>query len=258
MGDEKAVIKPMADAVKAVAELGKPLVDLLTKLAGPAAEEIGLTIGDHIHIVRFKRQIRLLQNAKKFLDEAGIEAKRVPLKLLGSILEQGSLEEDDELQDRWAALLASAASHEGVVPPSFPEILKQLTKSDGLVLDRLCREIELIIKNPQGIPLKRTSPENIPLDIERTLGTLRYKGSNAEAADHRESVENLTRLGLLTVVWKVEKPAPSLFGAEEPPLPKLLQRARDPYLTRHYRMTLTGLAFWRACTQPIQRTAARE
>ena len=55
------------------------------------------------------------------------------------ILELGSLEEDESMQSRWAALLANAAdaSYKTSIPPSFPEILKQLSPEEAKVLDKM-------------------------------------------------------------------------------------------------------------------------
>src|SRR5258708_2520216 len=116
----------------------KPFADLLEKLAGPAAEEIGLTFKDYVRVFRFKRQLRLFQRTKEMLEEAGIEPKKVPLKLLGPIMEVGSLEEDDILQDKWAALLANVATgNEERIHPSFIEVLKQISALEAQFLDCL-------------------------------------------------------------------------------------------------------------------------
>jgi hypothetical protein len=65
--------------------------------------------------------------AKEFLAQEEKEANRVPLKVFMPLIENASLEEDDQLQDRWAALLANAATGDGVLA-SYVETLKQLTK----------------------------------------------------------------------------------------------------------------------------------
>jgi hypothetical protein len=57
-----------------------------------------------------RQQIRLLQRAKEMIDGTGLAPKRVPLKVLLPIFENASIEDDDDLQDRWAALLASNAA----------------------------------------------------------------------------------------------------------------------------------------------------
>lgn len=63
----------------------------------------------------------------------------MPLKVLLPSFEYGSLEDNDYLQDRWAALLAHAAtpSKSADRKPIFVEILKQLSVMDVMLLDLL-------------------------------------------------------------------------------------------------------------------------
>jgi hypothetical protein len=55
------------------------------------------------------------------------------LKLLLPIIQNGSIEEDDELQDRWVSLLVNTAKTGGAMPAA-PEILRQLTSMDVSLL----------------------------------------------------------------------------------------------------------------------------
>ncbi|HZS26663.1 MAG TPA: Abi-alpha family protein [Candidatus Angelobacter sp.] len=128
MADEDKLIKAGVEAAL------KPFADLLDKLAGPAAEEIGLTLKDHVRVFRLKRQIRLFERVKAMLADTDMEPERVPFKLLVPVVENASIEENDELQDRWAAMLANAAIKRDV-HPSFPEILRQLSEKEVLYLD---------------------------------------------------------------------------------------------------------------------------
>jgi hypothetical protein len=131
MGDEDKLVKAGVEAAL------KPFADLLEKLAGPAAEEIGLTLKDHLRVFRLRRQLRLFGRVKTMLEDAGISPQKVPLKLLGPIVDTASLEEDDALQDKWAALLANAAGHEDAIHPSFVEVLKQISALEAQFLDAL-------------------------------------------------------------------------------------------------------------------------
>ena len=129
MADEDKLVKAGVEAAL------KPFADLLEKLAGPAAEEIGLTLKDHVRVFRLKRQIRLFERVRAMLAESGVSAKRVPLKLLEPIIEAASVEEDDTLQDKWAALLTNCAINSYSVHPSFIEILRELSVVDVVFLD---------------------------------------------------------------------------------------------------------------------------
>jgi len=181
MADEDKLVKAGFEVVF------KPFMDLIEKLAGPAAEEIGRTLQDRVKVFRLQRQLRLLKQVKQMLDEAGISPKRVPFKLLGPILEAGSLEEDDALQDRWAALLANASLDGDSVHPSFPEVLKQLTSLEAMFLDVLWDLREEEDSNPLVSTAGRlrearrsTNDDSLVMDV---AGDLRNR--------------NLLRLGLI-------------------------------------------------------------
>jgi len=75
--------KLVEDVVKAgTSEALRPFTDLITKLAGPAAEELGLTLQDSVKVYRLKRRIRLFQKIKEICDNAGINPQTVSLKVL--------------------------------------------------------------------------------------------------------------------------------------------------------------------------------
>ncbi len=184
---------PLKTGIGAAAEaLMKPLTDLVEKIAGPAAEELGLTFQDHVRAFRFKRQIRLLQKVKEYIAETKQEPQRVPLKVLAPIFESATLEEDDWLQDRWAALLANGATSDGV-RVSYAEVLKQLTRHEMTLLRKVFFEVFPSRYASISPARMRTLIEewdvlNFPeLD---PLGTFPHSVSRI--------VENLVRLGLFS------------------------------------------------------------
>ncbi len=85
----------------------------------------------------------MLQKAKRILDDAGIKPKPVPPKVLFPLLEYASLEDEDNLQSMWAALLASAAdpSSSVTVVPSLVEVLKQLSPGEARLLSALYSQV---------------------------------------------------------------------------------------------------------------------
>src|SRR6202451_2399318 len=140
MADKDKLVKAGVEAAL------KPFADLLDKLAGPAAEEIGLTLKDHVRVFRLKRQVRLFERVKEMLAESNTEPGRVPFKVLLPIVENASIEENDEVQDMWAGLLANSASGEKVYP-SYVELLKQLSPHEALLLHMV---VESIVLAPQS------------------------------------------------------------------------------------------------------------
>jgi hypothetical protein len=190
MADEDKLVKAGVEAAL------KPFADLLEKLAGPAAEEIGLTIQDHFRAFRTKRQIRLFERTKEMLEEAGVDAQKVPLKLLKPLIESGSLEDNDSLQDRWAALLANAANVSSNIHPAFPEILKQLDTTEVTYMDvlyefyrddhiaKMARRSNAIFSEVTAERLRKIRPEMSREELLAEVG-LTIAG------------QNMTRLGLI-------------------------------------------------------------
>jgi Abortive infection alpha len=113
--------------------------DLISALFGPAAEEAGQMLRDEVRSYRRLRRARLWARTQSALRKLGVSPKPVPSKLLSPIIDNASLEDDDDLQDIWANLLANAADprERNKIHPSFPAILKELTAQDVKFLDAL-------------------------------------------------------------------------------------------------------------------------
>jgi hypothetical protein len=133
MSDDAELVKAGVEGFTA-ASLA-PFSDLISRLFGRAADEGGAILGEIVHDFgneyrerRQSRTVRELQRTQDFLTLEGATAKQIEMKLLVPLLENGSLEEDDGLQDRWAALLARTST--GTRVPGAVEILKQLTSDD--------------------------------------------------------------------------------------------------------------------------------
>lgn len=157
------------DISSTAVEKGIDLVkDFLERLVGSSIEEAGLLISDNIKLRRFKNQIKMLDKAQKIVAESNIGIKQISLKKIVPLLEYSSLEEEENLQDKWANLLVSFVNadqkYESTV---FPYILSQLSSKEVIELDKL---YETKINKP----------------LIRTL-------SNIE-------ISNLVRLGLIEII----------------------------------------------------------
>jgi hypothetical protein len=137
----------MSDAgqglAKVAAELVGPLKNTLEKLTGPWATEIGLSFGDSARKYRFEHAVKLFKKVERMAADAGLELKPVAPRLLFPILESATIEDDEDMHTRWAALLtnASVAECSAQILPGFPEILKQLTPAEARFLDTAYDEI---------------------------------------------------------------------------------------------------------------------
>ena len=125
---------------KGIEEAAATARHYLDKLLGAGLEQGGGLIADTVGFWRFKNTVNIILKAKAFLESKGVvEPQRVPPKIAAAILDAGSLETEDTMQQRWAALLASAATpHVGdFVLPGYPSILSQLTPTHVGILDWL-------------------------------------------------------------------------------------------------------------------------
>lgn len=143
MSDLPSPADPLNTAVeKGIEEAAKAAKDYLDKLVAPGLEQTGGIIADTVAYWRFKNKVNLVLKAKAFLEAKGIEPKRVLPKVVAPLLEAGSLEGDDEMKTRWAALLASAAADPRRVPPAFPRILSELSGMESRILEWLTTRVE--------------------------------------------------------------------------------------------------------------------
>jgi hypothetical protein len=116
---------------------GEKIADLVNKLAGPLAEEVGMMLGDKVKVYRVKNWIKTAEKTERLLRVAKLPANAVPPRLFLPIMEAASIEDNETLQDMWAGLLATASQDTDTVSPSFVETLKQLTPVEARYLQRL-------------------------------------------------------------------------------------------------------------------------
>ncbi len=136
MSDNHQPNDPMRIALeKGIEETAKIAKDYLDKLIVPGLEQSGGLIGDTVAFWRFKNKVNLILKAKAFLEKKGIEPKRLLPKVVAPLLEAGSLEEEADMKNRWAALLASAAEKPEKVPPAFPKILSEISSIEARILE---------------------------------------------------------------------------------------------------------------------------
>lgn len=139
-------IEETAKAVQEVAKTTGKAIEATEKLSGFVArvtnesiEAVTGMLSDKLRFMRWERQLRLANRAKEIIRERGLENnfRVVPPKIALPIIENASLEENDELQDLWANLLASALdlNFDGTLRTAFIDILKQLEIIDVHILE---------------------------------------------------------------------------------------------------------------------------
>lgn len=133
----------MPDNGSELLKITDKVADLVQRLAGPMAEEVGLMLGDKVRVYRVKNWIRTAQKTERLLREASLSPNAVPPKLLLPIIENSSLEDNDSLQELWAGLLATASQLNDSMSPSFIETLKQLTPVEARHLEEISKTVTL-------------------------------------------------------------------------------------------------------------------
>ena len=121
-----------------VEALVAPISEFVNKLLGPSVEQAGGLLGTEAAYVRLKRWVKTMEKAKALLERAGVDPHDVPRPILMPIFGAMSDEENESMADRWAALLANAASDtDAEVPPRFPSILRDLSPEEARLLDAM-------------------------------------------------------------------------------------------------------------------------
>jgi len=197
MTDETEAIKESAKAVQEVAKTTGQAIDLCEKFGGfiakfidgPLKQGIGI-FQDKLTYMRWERQVRFIKRSEDLLNEVGISSptRPVPMKIAIPLIQAASLEEDDDLQDRWAKLLVNAGNANSgvVVKRSYISILEDLSPMDAKILEKICSvglldEVILTYKLPDEAVISQTN--NFYAEPSR---------------DVELSLSNLMRLGCIT------------------------------------------------------------
>lgn len=102
----------------------------------PIAREKGQFKADKIRFEREAQAIKMMMETDRLLEDAGIERRILNRKIAIPLIENASLETEEELTAKWAGLLASSVSG-NQIHVSFPAILAQLTSTEVKILDAL-------------------------------------------------------------------------------------------------------------------------
>ncbi len=140
-------IVPFQDIqIAAAKEFGKQtatkVFGFLADILRPPAKELGGLLADQVSFFRFKVQVNILHKAKEFHGLYGSNPQEVPLKFIADLLEHSSWEENEDMQSKWAALLANAANQGEPTTNylTYVELLRQLTPNQALCLDFMYEE----------------------------------------------------------------------------------------------------------------------
>jgi len=113
----------------------------LSRICLPVAEELGLLFRDRVSHWRAVQAAKITEKAERKLhDVSGAESWHAHPRVVGRVVETGSWVDEDDVQEMWAGLLASACTPDGKDEANimFIEMLSQLTASEALIFRYAC------------------------------------------------------------------------------------------------------------------------
>jgi hypothetical protein len=185
-------VKAVADATLVVT---KSMVDgasaFLSRVCLPAAEEFGDWMKWEVQHFRKRREnaIRIADRARRMV-EANEKKERLtaPPRLVAQVIEMGSWSEEEELQQMWAGLLASACTGDGKDDTNvmFTDMLNRMTLSQVRLFQYICTTSPKHLGDQGPLSggdvdgnvevLRKISQLDDILDIHRDLGHLHGLG----------------------------------------------------------------------------------
>jgi hypothetical protein len=245
--DESEVLKAGAEAAV------RPFANLIDKLFGGSAEQIGGIWEDRIAVERQIRRFRLFKKLHAAIDYAGFEPRRIPDNVWVPALREAVLEDDESLREKWANLLANSADPREINPvrPTFAQILKEFTPLDARFLDELYERVSrLPSSRVMTINDLLTAYSNPPVYPQLRVSKLTdhdEKDGNPirESSDFPAAIDVLLRhriLGESTTPNPIEMPS-SKWTRGLPRSIKVTARSG-------YHLTALGIAFVKACQAP--------
>ena len=143
-------------------------------LLGPAAKELGATLGDHVRYFRWRSAVWIMKRAKATAESRGEKLGSAPLKFLVPFLEKASLEEEGStLSEKWAELLANAATGYDGNYSKYIDMLAKLDGEDCEILEEIFRSIPSIFYFGAGNFSQPTWVDEIePKGLQKVTGII--------------------------------------------------------------------------------------
>lgn len=168
------------NGLEKITGLLEPFKDLIDKLTGYPFEEIGGIVGDSIRYLRIKNLVNLFKKTNKIINDNHIKIQSINLKILSPLLDGASLENDEDLSERWSSILVKAADPNTSkdIKPVFIDILRTITPVEARILDDI---------------FSLNEKSRVPIEMNYIL-----EEYNLSKEDYEILIENLIRLNLIS------------------------------------------------------------
>lgn len=220
-------MKAKASLVKQEAEIEATENEInafFNKIVPDFINQAGGILSDRVRFWRWKKQMDIIKNAQEKIKLSGLTKQQIPLKVLVPIIQNSSLEEDSNMQNRWANMLANAATGNQQVSPNYAAILNELSPIEVEILDMIYQEV-----NKESDYQKR---RGFQFDAVKLRTILELPEEKMDLI-----IENLFRLNLL-----------------QPPAGKGIMLGELPFALRTnkaFEFTTLGYEFVKACSWEV-------
>lgn len=232
MTEVEEISKAVAESAKfgtTSVEATQKMLSFLAKMFDEPIETTVGMIGDKLKFIRWQRQLRMADEVSKILRQRGVDKTRpIPPKFAISMLEQASLEEQDELQDIWCNLIANSLdpNFNSEIRYAFIEIIKGLTPLDSKILyfvyDQVLNKVSFCedktlkheIMQCKNVPISRiqkkidASEEYIKISISNLI---RVQCLNSSSISYSTKTFENTIVGVSTITDVIITPLGVVF-----------------------------------------------
>lgn len=192
MKEEAKAVQEVAKTARKGFEIAEKLSALLEKIFGDGFAHLGGSFSDWAKYFRYKNLLKLQDKVISLHQKRGIEGKTIPVppRYALPLLESASLEDDENIQDKWAGLIANATDPDKCFQfqKIYIQILSSLEPLDALILDLLASQKDIIKTDDNNKP--KLNAEKISDILERDREVINI------------SLSNLFRLGCIIDSWK--------------------------------------------------------
>jgi len=192
MDEEAKVVQEVAKATTKGIEASEKLGGFLSKVLGEGFVELGAAFADWAKTYRYKNLLKLSDEIDQIHINRKLQGKPIPIlpKYALPILQDVSLEDDDDVRSLWAGLIANATDPnvKFQIKKLHIEVLSSLDPIDAAILNFLGRsEIEEQYDFQSG---KQLNAEELAKQLKK------------EEEDIKVSLSNLFRLGMIIDSWE--------------------------------------------------------
>lgn len=169
----------MSELTKAAEKATETATGLLSRIFGPAADNLGELMASGLRLRLVNNQVRGLKKLKAQLDNEGVSLKQVDIKAVFPYLQGISVEEDERLENMWSNLMTNYLDAKvNLTSHVYPSILKDISSDEAHILSRMASGGVFVFEFPDGVKLYTTEDQfevvKCSLNNLRRLGLIEY------------------------------------------------------------------------------------